>query len=345
MISFYCAGCGTLLNVPDQAAGKTGNCPHCNQVCTAPNPVRTLLAQTRTAIAERPTSQGLLMPTTDSHQPPAVQTRGGAVGRPAPPPVLQTRPIVQAAVPAVAPAVTPATQPIAPPPQTVVQPVINVVVNANSSASASARATAVAGGGMWSTISVASAALVLSIVAITFAYTPSLSWLAVPTASIAIILSLLGLVISLFVGRGMARSIVAGVLSIVAISMAPAAVNRPPAPRPAIVPPVIPVAEAAEPAIEPPVSEPAEPTATNPIPIDQAPASETPPAELEADLPVNEKMHTWTSASGHTTEAEFLSAVGGKAKLRKVDGKVVTVPIDKLSAEDQEYLRKIQKKR
>lgn len=54
---------------------------------------------------------------------------------------------------------------------------------------------------------------------------------------------------------------------------------------------------------------------------------------LAADPP---KKRTWQDASGQfSVEAEFVSLAEGKITLRKNDGKVLTLPLDKLSAADQ----------
>ena len=48
----------------------------------------------------------------------------------------------------------------------------------------------------------------------------------------------------------------------------------------------------------------------------------------------------WTSADGrHQTEAELVEFRDGQAHLRRVDGGLVVVPLNFLSAEDREYVR------
>lgn len=50
---------------------------------------------------------------------------------------------------------------------------------------------------------------------------------------------------------------------------------------------------------------------------------------------------TWTDSSGtRTIEAEFVEFKDGSVQLRREDGTIVPVPIDKLSAADQEFVRK-----
>ena len=58
------------------------------------------------------------------------------------------------------------------------------------------------------------------------------------------------------------------------------------------------------------------------------------PGEKPADT------RTWTSADGtHTTEAKFVGASGGVARLQKKDGATVDVPRSKLSADDWKWVR------
>ncbi|WP_145058481.1 SHD1 domain-containing protein [Adhaeretor mobilis] len=53
---------------------------------------------------------------------------------------------------------------------------------------------------------------------------------------------------------------------------------------------------------------------------------------------------TWSDKSGkHKIEAEFVEATGGNAKLKKPDGKVITIPLAKLSKDDQRHIRDIVK--
>ncbi len=76
------------------------------------------------------------------------------------------------------------------------------------------------------------------------------------------------------------------------------------------------------------------------------PESETKPiAEVQPPpkpLPKPEpEWRTWTSADGqYTVEAEFVSFAMGDVKLRKKDGKTVTLKMKKLSEADQEWIRK-----
>ena len=48
---------------------------------------------------------------------------------------------------------------------------------------------------------------------------------------------------------------------------------------------------------------------------------------------------TWTDATGqYTVEAELIEVVDGKVRLKKSDGRVLRVPVAKLSRADREYL-------
>ena len=60
---------------------------------------------------------------------------------------------------------------------------------------------------------------------------------------------------------------------------------------------------------------------------------------LSASL-VSATPRTWTSADGrHQTEAELIEFRDGQVHLRRVDGGMVTVPLDWLSPEDREFVR------
>lgn len=58
-------------------------------------------------------------------------------------------------------------------------------------------------------------------------------------------------------------------------------------------------------------------------------------------LPLHAATRTWTSADGSkTVEAELVEVKEDKVTLRRADGKTVTVDIDSLSAEDQDFIAK-----
>lgn len=74
-----------------------------------------------------------------------------------------------------------------------------------------------------------------------------------------------------------------------------------------------------------------DPTAPRAIPEEQP---------LPAPLPLTkDNLRTWTSTNGYKIEAEFLGVLSGTAKLKKANGTLVSVPITKLSTEDQEYIQ------
>ncbi len=67
-----------------------------------------------------------------------------------------------------------------------------------------------------------------------------------------------------------------------------------------------------------------------------------PPAAAAATpMPVTNR--TWSDASGRfQIEAAFVSVVDGKVNLRRADGRVIAVPLEKLSAADQAYVQQQQ---
>jgi hypothetical protein len=73
-------------------------------------------------------------------------------------------------------------------------------------------------------------------------------------------------------------------------------------------------------------------------------ASPAPSAENEPQpraAPAAAKLRTWKDATGSfSVEAEFVGAGVGKVTLRKADGSTIKVPLEKLSAEDQQYIRR-----
>lgn len=52
------------------------------------------------------------------------------------------------------------------------------------------------------------------------------------------------------------------------------------------------------------------------------------------------KTRTWSSDNGHTIEAEFLSYGGGMVKLRTQDGQEISVELNRLSEQDQSWIRR-----
>lgn len=54
-----------------------------------------------------------------------------------------------------------------------------------------------------------------------------------------------------------------------------------------------------------------------------------------------EDFRTWSDATGkHRREAQFVELKDGNVHLKKEDGTVIFLPIEKLSKTDQEYARK-----
>jgi hypothetical protein len=50
---------------------------------------------------------------------------------------------------------------------------------------------------------------------------------------------------------------------------------------------------------------------------------------------------TWTDSSGkHTVEAEFVDLKDGKVRIKKESGEIITVPVEKLSEPDQEFVER-----
>ena len=111
----------------------------------------------------------------------------------------------------------------------------------------------------------------------------------------------------------------------------------------------IPPAKPSEPRVVKPTSEP-KVEITVQSPEEQAsPQSKEEPSPLKEFLgtPTPQRdLHVWTSADGKfSAEAEFVSLTAGVAKLRKRDGAIVEVELNRLSESDQQYIRKGQYKR
>ncbi len=50
-------------------------------------------------------------------------------------------------------------------------------------------------------------------------------------------------------------------------------------------------------------------------------------------------LRTFSARNGKTVQAEYISVVDGTVKLRRKDGKVIDVPLDKFSDDDQDFIR------
>jgi hypothetical protein len=59
----------------------------------------------------------------------------------------------------------------------------------------------------------------------------------------------------------------------------------------------------------------------------------------DVDQPVPE-LRMWTDNTGnHTVEAEFIDVTAGVVKLRKANGKITTLPLERLSKADRKWIR------
>jgi len=92
---------------------------------------------------------------------------------------------------------------------------------------------------------------------------------------------------------------------------------------------------------------PAEPSVVLPEevtpPIADVPQEPDLPADpvVPAPAPPDTLPRTWTTVDGKfSTEATFLYAAGGTVKLRKADGAEISVPLDRLSDADREWIDK-----
>ncbi len=65
-----------------------------------------------------------------------------------------------------------------------------------------------------------------------------------------------------------------------------------------------------------------------------------PPPKKETPQKPERSFRAWTDATGsHTVEAEFRGVVNGIVSLEKKNGTIIKLPVEKLSKEDQEWLR------
>ena len=63
-------------------------------------------------------------------------------------------------------------------------------------------------------------------------------------------------------------------------------------------------------------------------------------AAPESDKNNLHAIRTWSDSSGKfSVEAEFVSYTAGKVKIRRKDGTVVELKLDRLSEEDQEWIK------
>jgi hypothetical protein len=66
------------------------------------------------------------------------------------------------------------------------------------------------------------------------------------------------------------------------------------------------------------------------------------PKKADEEVP-NNAFRTWIDATGkYKIEAELISQEDGTVKLKRRDGTIVSLPIDKLSEDDRKYLESLQ---
>jgi hypothetical protein len=73
--------------------------------------------------------------------------------------------------------------------------------------------------------------------------------------------------------------------------------------------------------------------------------SAQPVTALTEGPPPEPNLRTWTSAGGHTVEAELHSTTGDKVKLMRRNGRVMTVTIDRLSPADKKFIDEWRKRK
>jgi WD40 repeat protein len=72
------------------------------------------------------------------------------------------------------------------------------------------------------------------------------------------------------------------------------------------------------------------------------PPEQLKPVEKKTAAAAGAGLHTWVDVTGkYKTEATFLRLADGKVELKKADGSIAKVPLDKLSAADQELAKKL----
>ena len=91
------------------------------------------------------------------------------------------------------------------------------------------------------------------------------------------------------------------------------------------------------PPITPPISQPTTKPITPPI---TKPKAETP--QLPVKPPIDE-IRTWTDASGgFKTKATYKGTAGGDVSLLKTTGETITIPFEKLSPDDQKWVKAVE---
>jgi hypothetical protein len=93
----------------------------------------------------------------------------------------------------------------------------------------------------------------------------------------------------------------------------------------------------AEPAVEEPAAPP-EPAAEPEVPADPASAGAEPSADTARTAPV-EPRRRWIDAAGaHATVGSLVDVRGDRVEILKANGRTITVPIDRLSDFDRDYV-------
>ena len=83
-----------------------------------------------------------------------------------------------------------------------------------------------------------------------------------------------------------------------------------------------------------------QPKAVEPKPAEAAPVAEAKPEPLPPEIKAEPMPRTWSSRTGKfKIEATFVERTATAVKLRKADGKVATVPIERLSQADLDWLK------
>jgi len=84
-----------------------------------------------------------------------------------------------------------------------------------------------------------------------------------------------------------------------------------------------------------------------PVPPDQArplakPAEDDNPFATQEERRLRPTLRTWRDSTGrHEVKAVFLKLEDGEVSLRREDGKQITLPLERLSEEDQQYIEEL----
>jgi hypothetical protein len=202
-ITFACPKCGRQIRVKDEAAGKNGKCNGCNSVLTVPREQKgSMIAREPDEVVAPQRAAPPMTVRPEQPRPPALYAQQ-------PQELQQQQPQIQY-VPVPVPYHA---APAAPAP--------NIIVNVAQHATAHATAVAIANARPAYTNGLATAAVVLALLALLFSWIPFLGMLAIPAAGLAIILAGLAFLLALFNrGAGLIRAIAGGALGLLAIIVA-----------------------------------------------------------------------------------------------------------------------------